>query len=83
MGTTRHNLPGVTEIFSEYVRQRRNNRTQEQVMAFLDPLLARLRADVATMGDDRYLAPDLAAAAHLIGSGALAQAAGVALPALS
>lgn len=45
MGTTRHNLPGVTEIFSEYVRQRRNNRTQEQVMAFLDPLLARLRAD--------------------------------------
>ncbi len=49
----------------------------------LQAVLARLRADVATMGDDRYLAPDLAAAAHLIGSGALAQAAGVALPALS
>ncbi len=45
MGITRHNLPGVTEIFSEYVRQRRNGRTQTQVMAFLDPLLARLRAD--------------------------------------
>ena len=49
----------------------------------LQAVLARLRADVATMGDDRYLAPDLAAAAHLIGSGALAHAAGVALPALS
>jgi histidine ammonia-lyase len=49
----------------------------------LQAVLARLRQDVATMGDDRYLAPDLAAAAHLIGSGALAQAAGVALPALS
>ncbi len=45
MGITRHNLPGVTEIFSEYVRQRRNGRTREQVMAFLDPLLVRLRAD--------------------------------------
>ena len=48
----------------------------------LQAVVARLRLDVATMGDDRYLAPDLAAAAGLIGSGALAQAAGVALPVL-
>jgi hypothetical protein len=34
------------------------------------------------MGDDRYLAPDLAAAATLIGNGDLTAAAGVALPVL-
>jgi hypothetical protein len=37
---------------------------------------------VATLGDDRYLAPDLAAA-RLIGTGTLAQASGLALPELS
>ena len=46
------------------------------------PELARLRAEVAPMGDDRYLAPDLAAAAQLIGNADLTQAAGVALPVL-
>ncbi|MFD1795361.1 histidine ammonia-lyase [Paracoccus aurantiacus] len=39
-----------------------------------------IRAEVATMGDDRYLAPDLAAAGSLIDTGTLADAAGVALP---
>ncbi len=48
----------------------------------LQAVVARLRQDVATMGDDRYLAPDLAAAAALIASGALAKAAGIALPVL-
>jgi histidine ammonia-lyase len=48
----------------------------------LQAVVARLRQDVATMGDDRYLAPDLAAAAALIGAGALAEAAGIALPVL-
>ena len=50
--------------------------------ARLQSVVARLRQEVATLGDDRYLAPDLAAAARLIGSGVLAQAAGVALPVL-
>ena len=49
----------------------------------LQAVVARLRVDVATMGDDRYMAPDLAAAAALIGSGALAEAAGVSLPSLA
>ncbi len=49
----------------------------------LQGVVARLRQDVATLGDDRYMAPDLAAAAGLIGSGALAQASGLALPRLS
>ncbi len=43
-------------------------------------VLARLRAEVPTLGEDRYLAPDLAAAARLVAEGALCQAAGVALP---
>ena len=49
----------------------------------LQAVVARLRQDVATLGDDRYMAPDLAAAARLIGSGALAQASGLALPELA
>lgn len=48
----------------------------------LQAVVARLRQDVATLGDDRYMAPDLAAAATLIGSGALARAAGINLPTL-
>ena len=48
----------------------------------LQKVVARLREDVATLGDDRYLAPDLAAAARLIASGALARASGIPLPTL-
>ena len=49
----------------------------------LQRVVARLRADVAPLGEDRYLAPDLDAAARLVASGALAGAAGVTLPALA
>lgn len=45
-------------------------------------VVARLRADVAALGDDRYLAPDLEAAARLISSGAITAAAAVSLPEL-
>ena len=45
-------------------------------------VVARLRQDVATLGDDRYMAPDLAAAARLIASGALLDATMVEMPAL-
>ena len=48
----------------------------------LRAVVARLRQDVATLGDDRFLAPDLAAAAALAGSGALAAACGLSLPPL-
>lgn len=48
----------------------------------LQAVLARLREDIATLGDDRYLAPDLAAAASLIATGALTAATGLPLPAL-
>jgi len=49
----------------------------------LQAVVARLRQDVATLGDDRYLAPDLQAAAALIATGALTVAAGIPLPLLS
>ncbi|PZQ99999.1 MAG: histidine ammonia-lyase [Cereibacter sphaeroides] len=45
-------------------------------------VLARLRAVVATMGEDRYLAPDLARAADLIANGELARASNTPLPLL-
>ena len=46
-------------------------------------VVARLRQDVATLGEDRYLAPDLEAAARLVASGAICAATGLALPELS
>jgi histidine ammonia-lyase len=46
----------------------------------LERVLAMLRARVPPLGEDRLLAPDLAAAAALVREGRLAQAAGVPLP---
>lgn len=48
----------------------------------LQRVVTRLRVDVATLGDDRCLAPDLTAAARLIAHGDLAAAAGISLPQL-
>ena len=48
----------------------------------LQRVVTRLRATVETLADDRYLAPDLAAAADLIATGALTHAAGIPLPTL-
>ncbi|WP_458789838.1 histidine ammonia-lyase [Yoonia sp. MH D7] len=48
-----------------------------------DPLqnvVARLRLDVATLDDDRYLAPDIEAATRLVSNGAITTAAGIQLP---
>ena len=44
--------------------------------------VAHLRTRVAPLGADRYLAPDLAAAAAMVADGGLVGAAGVAMPAL-
>jgi len=48
----------------------------------LAAVIARLRADVPALAEDRALAPDLEAAARLVRAGALIAAAGVALPTL-
>ncbi len=51
--------------------------------AALARVVARLRADVTTLTDDRYLAPDLERAAVLVGSGDVARAAQTPLPELA
>ena len=48
----------------------------------LQAALAALRADIAPLGDDRYLAPDLAAAARLVAGGTLSRASSLTLPTL-
>ena len=48
----------------------------------LQGVVAALRTRVATLADDRYMAPDLLAAAEMITSGALAQATAIPLPQL-
>jgi histidine ammonia-lyase len=48
----------------------------------LQAVIACLRSEVATLGDDRYLAPDLAAAAAQIGQGVLTRATGLPMPLL-
>ncbi len=49
----------------------------------LQAALARLRRDIPPLAEDRYLAPDLAAAARLIATSALTKAAKLPLPLLS
>ncbi|AXC49020.1 histidine ammonia-lyase [Paracoccus suum] len=51
-----------------------------ETSAVLQRVIAALRSDVPAMGDDRYLAPDLTAAAQMVLDGTLARAGGVELP---
>ncbi|SFT62986.1 histidine ammonia-lyase [Sedimentitalea nanhaiensis] len=48
----------------------------------LQRVVVRLRQEVATLGEDRYLAPDLERAAVLVASGEIAQITGVPMPEL-
>lgn len=49
----------------------------------LQRVVARVREDVATLGEDRYLAPDLERAAMIISNGDIVTAAGIPMPELS
>ncbi len=49
----------------------------------LRAVIAKIRETVPPLAEDRYMAPDLDAAATLVASGALPQAAGIALPEVS
>jgi histidine ammonia-lyase len=46
----------------------------------LQRVVKRLRQDVKTMGEDRFIAPDLETASVLVANGAIAKAAGLTLP---
>ena len=48
----------------------------------LQRVVSRVRRDVETLGEDRYLAPDLERAAVMIASGDIVTAAGIAMPEL-
>lgn len=58
-------------------------RTPLATSAPLQAVVARLRADVATLAEDRYLAPDLECAARLVAEGEIARATRLPLPSLS
>ena len=51
--------------------------------AALQKVLHRVRKDIPTLGDDRYLAPDLEHAACLIADGEIVKASGVSMPEVS
>jgi histidine ammonia-lyase len=50
--------------------------------AALARVVVRVRQEVETLGDDRYMAPDLERAAHMIATGAIIEAAGTPMPEL-
>ncbi|WP_050521827.1 histidine ammonia-lyase [Pseudorhodobacter wandonensis] len=83
LGKMVHNLNVILGVEAMCAAQGIDFRAPLHTSAPLQSVVARLRQDVATLGDDRYLAPDLAAVARLIGNGALAQSCGLALPELS
>ena len=49
----------------------------------LQRVVARVRRDVAALGDDRYLAPDLEQAAVMIADGTIVSTADILMPELS
>ena len=83
LGRMVENLNAILGVEAICAAQGIDFRSPLPTSAPLRAVVARLRADVATLGDDRYLAPDLAAAAALAGSGALVAAAGLAAPVLA
>jgi histidine ammonia-lyase len=58
------------------------HRAPLRTSAPLQRVIARLRADIPALGEDRYIAPDLAAAARLVAGGEIARAADLPLPTL-
>ena len=73
------NLDMILGIEAICAGQGIDQRAPLQTAPPLRAALAALRQKVATLGQDRYLAPDLQAAADMVASGALVRAAGVEL----
>ena len=71
------NLNVILGIEAICAAQGIDQRAPLQTAAPLRATMDTLRARVATLGQDRYLAPDLQEAADMVASGALAHAAGV------
>ena len=83
LGQMVENLNAILGVEAMCAAQGIEFRAPLRTSSALEAVIAQLRTEVATLGEDRYLAPDLARAAELIGSGALASACGLTLPELS
>ncbi|HRO12488.1 MAG TPA: histidine ammonia-lyase [Amaricoccus sp.] len=77
LGPMTRNLAAIVGVEAIAAGQGIGFRAPLLTSAPLQAALAALRARVAPMGQDRYLAPDLEAARELVEMGALARAAGV------
>ena len=82
LGRMVSNLETILGIEAICAAQGIGFRAPLKTSAPLARVLAALRAEVPAIGADRYLAPDLARAAHLVADGALAAAAAIPLPRL-
>jgi histidine ammonia-lyase len=75
------NLAVILGVEALCAAQGIEHRAPLRTSAPLQKVIARLRADIPALQDDRYIAPDLTAAARLVETGALVDACG--LPPLS
>ena len=74
------NLQGILGIELLCAAQGVDFRAPLKTSRPLQQVMARLRQDVAMLGEDRYIATELETAARLVASGAIADAPGIALP---
>lgn len=79
LGRMLRNLAQIVGIEAICAAQAIESRAPLKTSAGLQRVMAKIRAQVAPLGPDRFLAPDLGAAADLVASGALSQVAHVAL----
>ncbi|MBE2274892.1 MAG: histidine ammonia-lyase [Rhodobacteraceae bacterium] len=82
LGTMVANLHHILGVEALCAAQGVEFRAPLATSAPLQRALAALRAEIPALAEDRYLAPDLAAAARLIAAGTLSRAAGLAAPGL-
>ncbi|MDE3028008.1 MAG: histidine ammonia-lyase [Paracoccaceae bacterium] len=82
LGRMVENLNAILGVEAMCAAQGVDFRAPLTTSAPLARAIARFRQDVAHLEEDRYLAPDLAAAANLVASGDLARAAALPLPLL-
>ena len=82
LGPMMQNLGAILGVELLCAAQGVEFRAPLKTSAPLQAMIARLRKDVASLNDDRLLAPDIAAAATLVASGEIARTVGIALPTL-
>ena len=80
LGRMTDNLNMILGVEAICAAQGIDFRAPLQTSSSLQAVVRRLRQDVAPLGDDRFLAPDLEAASRLIASGELARASGLPMP---